>query len=201
MTEIKTTQEAPLERFLAQQRCKRIRTYVHGKRVLDFGCGVKAWNAISIKKICLEVDGVDRSLIESGTFNGVKLYQEIDEIQEKSYDVIMALAVFEHIKPLQLRKVLASLHRLSHEKTIIIGTVPSRRSRRVLEFLSYKLNLIDRSQIEDHKVYYDDMWMREIVEGTGWSTKQFRSFQLGMNCFFELNKSPYSEEYVYQHES
>lgn len=30
MTEAKTTQEAPLEKFLAQQRCKRIRPYVHG---------------------------------------------------------------------------------------------------------------------------------------------------------------------------
>jgi cyclopropane fatty-acyl-phospholipid synthase-like methyltransferase len=189
MTEAKTTQKAPLERFLAQQRCKRVRPYVLGKRVLDFGCGVNAWNAISIQNICLSVDGVDRSLHQSGRIHNINLYQDLDEIQAVKYDVIMALAVFEHIKPLQLRSVLESLHRFSHDNTIIIGTVPSRRSRQVLEVLSYKLKLIDRSQIEDHKVYYDDLWMREIVDDTGWTLQTFKTFQLGMNCFFELRKS------------
>jgi cyclopropane fatty-acyl-phospholipid synthase-like methyltransferase len=189
MTETKTSQDAPLERFLARQRCNRIQPYVHGKRVLDFGCGVKAWNAIAIQDSCLRVDGVDRSLQQSGMINAISLYQELSEIQETTYDVIMALAVFEHIKPLQLRGLLHSFHRLSHEQTMIIGTVPSRRSRRVLELLSYKLKLIDRTQIEDHKVYYDDLWMGEIVEGTGWQLSQYKSFQLGMNCFFELRKS------------
>jgi len=189
MIEAKTTQKAPLERFLAQQRCKRVRPYVHGKRVLDFGCGVNAWNAISIQNICLSVDGVDRSLHQSGRIHHINLYQDLDEIQAVKYDVIMALAVFEHIKPLQLRSLLESLHRFSHDNTIIIGTVPSRRSRRVLEVLSYKLKLIDRSQIEDHKVYYDDLWMREIVDDTGWILQTFKTFQLGLNCFFELRKS------------
>lgn len=59
----------------------------------------------------------------------------------------------------------------------------------MLEVLSYKLKLIDRRQIEDHKVYYDDLWMREIVENTGWEIQAFKTFQLGMNCFFELRKS------------
>lgn len=185
----KTSQKAPLERFLARQRCNRVFPYVKDKFVLDFGCGTNAWNAIAIQQACQKVDGVDRSLEKSTTLEGIHLYQDLAMVQGSIYDVILALAVFEHIKPLQLREILASFHNLTHSQSVIVGTVPSRRSRRILEFLSYNLNLIDRSQIEDHKVYYDDLWMREIIEDTGWELSQFQSFQFGMNCFFALRKS------------
>jgi hypothetical protein len=184
-----TTQNAPLERLLARQRCKHVQPHVKGKRVLDFGCGVNAWNAIEIQHICTHVDGVDRSLPSTLTTNGINLYKEIDEIIGSTYDVIIALAVFEHIKPLQLRDILTNLVNLTHAESSIIGTVPSPRSRRVLEFLSYRLGMIDRSQIEDHKVYYDDLWLREITEGTGWRLHQYKRFQLGMNGFFWLRRA------------
>jgi len=190
MMPAKTSQKAHLERFLARQRCNVISPYVHAKRVVDFGCGTNAWNAIAIQNVCQKVDGVDRSLEKATILNGINLYPNIGEIQGNTYDVVIALAVFEHIKPLQLREVLASFHGLTHDQSIVIGTVPSRRSRRVLELMSYRLNLIDRSQIEDHKVYYDDLWMSEIIEDTGWRLSQYRPFQLGMNCFFEMGKSP-----------
>jgi hypothetical protein len=50
------------------------------------------------------------------------------------------------------------------------------------------MGLIDRSQIEDHKVYYDEKWLGEIVDGTGWKLESYRSFQLGMNGFFKLKR-------------
>lgn len=61
-----------------------------GKRVLDFGCGVNAWNAISIQNLCLSVDGVDRSLPQSGRIHNINLYQNLDEIQSVNYNVIIA---------------------------------------------------------------------------------------------------------------
>lgn len=189
MSEFPTSQNAPLEQWLARQRRRRIEPHVRGQRVLDFGCGVHAWNALSIRDICQRVDGVDRSLPESRAVGDIRLYQELGEIVDSTYDVIIALAVFEHIKPLQLRELLQTFHGLTHSDSRIIGTVPSPRSRRVLEFLSYRLGLIDRSQIEDHKVYYDDLWLHEITEGTGWRLSRYQRFQFGMNGFFQLTRT------------
>lgn len=183
-----TSQNAPLERFLASQRCKQIKPSVAGKRVLDFGCGLNAWNARSIQPICQDVHGVDASLVATKTIDGITLHQSLDELQGNTYDVIIALAVFEHIKPMALRELLQELMQFSVPTTTIVGTVPSTRARRVLEFLSYRLGLIDRSQVRDHKVYYDDLWLSEIIEGTGWRLKSYQRFQLGMNIFFELEQ-------------
>jgi hypothetical protein len=183
-----TTQDAPLEAFLARCRCRQVKPYIHDKIVLDFGCGINAWNSIAIQPLCKRVDGVDCSLSSSTIKNGISLYRDDKDIRGFVYDVIMALAVFEHIRPMELRYILNNFLKITHSDSIIVGTVPSPYSRKVLEFLSFKMGLIDRSQIEDHKVYYDEKWLGEIVDGTGWKLESYRSFQLGMNGFFKLKR-------------
>jgi hypothetical protein len=96
--------------------------------------------------------------------------------------------VFEHIPPLDLVNVLHHLAKISTPDAIIVGTVPTPLARPVLEFLSFKLGLIDSSQINDHWVYYDDLWLKEILALTPWRMQSYKLFQLGLNSEFILSK-------------
>jgi hypothetical protein len=189
MASVPTSQQAPLERFLASQRTKQIKPYIKGKDVLDFGCGRRAWNAVAIQQQCRSIAGVDPSLENNKEIMGIPLYRDLSEGAIGTYDVILALAVFEHIRPLELRTLLVDFLRITHSESTIIGTVPTPFSRPILELLSYRFGLIDSSQIKDHKVYYDDLWLREILDGTGWRLDRYSTFQMGMNSRFLIVRS------------
>ena len=72
---------------------------------------------------------------------------------EKTFDVVTMLAVLEHLEtPLEMireiERVLKPLRRL-------ILTVPSKRAKPVLEFLSYRMKIVSEHEIKDHKNYYN----------------------------------------------
>lgn len=182
-----TTQEAPLEKFLANMRSKRIKRYVTNKNILDFGCGRKAWNANAINKHCKCIEGVEESYNVPQLVGDVNVYPSLNHIpSDRKFDVILALAVFEHIEPFSLIDILNKMSTFSSKNAILVGTIPTPQSRPVLEFISYRLKLIDESQIRDHKVYYDDLWLAAIVSQTAWRLCTYKRFQLGMNGHFVL---------------
>lgn len=184
-----TTQHAPLERYLARQRKQQVSDYAYGRVVLDFGCGAQAWTARELRPLCQRIDGVEPSIAPC-TIEGIRIVSCLEKVQDSDYNLVLALAVFEHLQPQDLRKTLNQLSTCTVPDALIVGTMPTPLARPVLEFLSYRLGLIDPSQIRDHKVYYDDLWLHEILQGTPWDLQTYRKFQLGMNSFFVLAKRP-----------
>lgn len=186
-----TTQNAPLEKLLAHLRAKKIIQYIRNKTVLDFGCGKNAWTSLYFQNKCSEVIGFEPSLGSSMTIQKLIVYNQLDALIDENYqfDAVVSLAVFEHIQPMILRLHLTDLLNVTHSKSIIVGTIPRPEARGVLEFMSLRLGLIDKSQILDHKVYYDDLWLKAIVADTGWNMAFYKKFQLGMNGLFILRRS------------
>lgn len=182
-----TTQNAPLERFLARQRTRRVRSLVAGHVVLDFGCGANAWAARTLQPLCKRIDGLEPTL-PAGSVHGIQVVPSLEQLHQHNYEVVIALAVFEHLHPPVLQQVLHQLHSITTADAVIAGTVPTPLARPVLELLSYRLGLIDPSQIRDHKVYYDDLWLAEVLKRTPWELEHYQHFQLGMNSFFTLRK-------------
>lgn len=197
---INTTQDAPLERFLANARSKQIIPFVKNKNVLDFGCGIKAWNANAIYKHCKSIAGVEENYSTPQLVGKVNVYPSLSHFSDqRKFDVILALAVFEHIDPFALIKILNRMSTFCTKNAILVGTVPTPQARPVLEFISYRLRLIDESQIRDHKVYYDDFWLSAVVRKTKWSVSSYKKFQLGMNSQFTLkpaNLEHFSESHT-----
>jgi hypothetical protein len=183
-----TTQKAALERVLAQARTRRVRPFVNGKRVLDFGCGNQAWNANQIFQYCERIVGVEPNLSSYQLIGQVPVYPSLAELPESGFDAVLALAVFEHINPFTLIEVLNSLAQYCHAEAYIVGTVPTPLARPILEFLSFRLKLIDPSQIADHKVYYDDLWLQSIVAQSSWQVASYQLFQAGCNSQFVLRR-------------
>lgn len=124
----------------------------------------------------------------TGQVHGIQVVQELHQLEHHDYGVVMALAVFEHLEPSELQQVLHQLNTITLADALVVGTVPTPWARPVLELLSYRLGLIDASQIRDHKVYYDDLWLALILNGTPWTLKSYHAFQLGMNSMFVLTK-------------
>ena len=184
-----TTQEAALERFLSLMRSARVKGRSLNRLVLDFGCGCHGWNARRMARHAALVHGVDASLgsIRQPMPNAI-LYPRLEDLPRSDYELIVALAVFEHIPPFELVALLDRFYQLSDDNATIFGTVPTPSARPVLEFLSFKLGLIDSSQIKDHWVYYDDLWLNEIVSLSRWRVSHYSTFQMGLNSQFVLTK-------------
>ena len=184
-----TTQKAPLERFLNLLRTKKIKKYISGKKVLDFGCGQSAWTARILASECTSIVGIDSSLdLEESQVEGVTLFNHLDCLRSKSFDVILMLAVIEHIRPFDFRHLLSQFLDITTSQSLIVATIPTTKARPVLELLSFKLGLIDPSQIRDHKVYYDDLWLNEILHETSWELSFYKTFQFGLNSLVVLSR-------------
>lgn len=194
-----TTQNAPLERLLTHLRTRKILPFIKGANVLDFGCGAYLRTLRIIGKLTAARYGIDSVFASTGshrTPDGIGVAASFQDLanmlnsDEVKINCIVSLACFEHLEYEQCRGVLRELSRLSAPQAILVGTVPTPAAKPVLEFISYKLRLIDRSQIEDHKVYYDRDSFVRMIHGTGWALTQYKRFQLGMNSFFKLEKKP-----------
>ena len=185
-----TSQKAPLEKFLSYLRYKKTLKYVRNKKVLDFGCGINDWNSSFIGKYPKLIHGVDRSLPKNWVNNSkVKLYRDVKDLPFSDYEIILSMAVFEHIDPFDLIEILQDMYSITSKNALIFGTTPTPLGRPVLEFLSYKLRLIDESQIKDHEIYYDDFWLNKILSKTKWKLSFYKTFQFGMNSEFVFSKS------------
>ncbi len=184
-----TSQNAPLERVLSSLRYKRTIKYIKNKKVVDFGCGIKKWNAEFIGKLPKLIHGVDRSITSSeGNNSNVKVFRGIKDLPLNDYEIVLAMAVFEHIDPFIMIDILSELAEKTSKNAIIFGTTPTPLGKPVLEFLSYNLKLIDESQIRDHEIYYDDFWFNKILSKTNWILSHYKTFQFGLNSEFILSK-------------
>ena len=185
-----TSQDAPLERILSYFRYKRTIKYIRNKKVLDFGCGLKNWNSKFIGRYPKLMHGLDRSMPSAGVnHNVLEIFKDIQDLPFNDYEIVLSMAVFEHIDPFILIDILSELTDRTSKNAIIFGTTPTPLARPVLEFLSYKLKLIDESQIRDHEIYYDDFWFNKILSKTDWILSYYKTFQFGLNSEFILSKN------------
>ena len=183
-----TTQEAPLERLLSMVRLNAVNVSFKGKAVLDFGCGRDAWNCRAMaRKGASLVHGVDKCFEKDCILShDINLFSWDHFKSTVDYDLITAFAVFEHIDPTYLPKLLAILRGMINQDGVLVGTMPTPKAKPVLEFLSYRLKLIDSSQVLDHKAYYDSYWFEYVIRDAPWRLHSYKKFQAGLNSAFVL---------------
>lgn len=183
--------EAVLEPLL---RWMRLRKVIHqipsGSRVLDVGCGR---SATFLKTVSNHIDygiGIDFKVTPINTKNiqtmQVKLEHELP-FEDSSFDVVTMLAVLEHIEHEQ--HILKEIYRVLKKQGKLVLTVPSVWSQPVLEFLAYRLKIVEEMEIRDHKRYYDRNKLKKVlVEETGFQNFNHQYFQFWMNNFCTVVK-------------
>jgi 2-polyprenyl-3-methyl-5-hydroxy-6-metoxy-1,4-benzoquinol methylase len=178
--------EPLLRRARVAQALPVIRKYPECQ-LLDVGCG---WEARLLKDVEPYISlgvGVDRQApaVQSDKLTTLRTDLEATfPFVSHTFDVVTMLAVLEHLSdPL---RVLVEIRRVLRSHGTLILTVPSHAAKPVLEFLAYKLKLVNPAEIADHKRYYGKRDLRELSEKAGFQMRTHRYFQLGFNNFATL---------------
>jgi 2-polyprenyl-3-methyl-5-hydroxy-6-metoxy-1,4-benzoquinol methylase len=151
--------EPILEPLLRKMRLKQVLPYLRQYpdcRLLDIGCGWEAKLLRAVEPYITSGTGVDfkAPLLKTAKLETLSLtLQDKLPFEDASFDFITMLAVMEHLE--NDEAILKECARLLRPGGGLLITVPSWYAKPVLEFLSYKLNLINPAEIRDHKRYYN----------------------------------------------
>ncbi len=158
--------------------------------LLDVGCG---WDYRLLKTIAPFVKtgvGIDYKVPESenGKIKTIKMVMaDTLPFNAESFDVITLLAVLEHLSDPQ--GMIKEIARILKKNGRLVVTVPSKAAQPVLEFLSYRLKIINADEIKDHKKYYNRDELKKMFSQTGMIMERHRYFQMGMNNFCIVKKA------------
>ena len=185
-----------LEEFLAKQRAKmanRLIPFTYRKgRILDIGCGTYPFALLNIE--FSKKYGIDK--VVQDDYNKRFQHQEITLINydiEKEgiipfgseyFDVVIMLAVFEHIEPKRLVKILRDIYRILRPGGMYIMTTPAPWTDKPLRFMS-KLRLVSPVEIKEHKDAYSHSRISFILQEAGFSKEKLRFgyFEMFMNIW------------------
>ena len=186
--------EPILEPVLRRMRMRRVLPYIREHqdcRLLDIGCGWEARFLKSVAPFIAEGVGIDSKapLLTEGKIRTERLtLTDSLPYADASFDIVTMLAVLEHFDhPEQL---LCEIRRVLCPKGHLVLTVPSKAAKPVLEFLSFRLGIVSRNEISDHKAYYDHRSLAVLLSATGFTLQLHSYFQLGMNNFCVAQKLP-----------
>jgi len=189
----------PLVRFLRfRYAIKHIPSY-KPLVIVDLGCGsqLRFYHFAKQHNIKLKhYTGVD-PLISNSLVTKFKKHRQISivnkplvkkiALKSNFADVVVAFAFFEHID--HPREIMAEAYRTLKPGGKLILTTPSFHAQKVLEFLSFKLGLISRREIEEHKQYFNrESLMKLLPKGVDQSQVEHHYFECGMNNLLVVEK-------------
>jgi ubiquinone/menaquinone biosynthesis C-methylase UbiE len=186
------SKEPLLEYFLRWMRQQEAKKFIRkGYVVADLGCGFKADFLIKLSPIIKWGEGYDVAISNENLPANIKLVKANLNGQfgkkRNYFDVAVALAVIEHInKPDMFIKQVSKM--LKTTGKIIITTPHKIMGKSLLEFLTYKINLLSREEIGDHKTYFDEKSLRKVITDNGFKIIKLGTFELGTNLFCVAQK-------------
>lgn len=162
--------EPILEPLLRRMRIRRVLPYVKhypNCSLLDIGCG---WEARLLKElephvgrgVGIDFKAPDLKTDRLETISAV-LGTELP-FPEQSFDLITMLAVLEHLQ--HPEAILKEIKRLLRPGGGLLLTVPSWYAKPVLEFLAYRVGIINADEIRDHKRYFNRADLFDLVDAT-----------------------------------
>jgi len=178
-----------LDKLIWHMRSTQIRKHLPRpvENIADFGCGRAAplLQALLDKGAVNKATGIDLDPDFSAATTTLSLIKaDLNgplPLEDACLDAALSLATLEHLDEPDLH--LREIHRTLKPRGVLLLTTPSPRGKPVLEFLAYRLKVIDRREIEDHRRYFDTAMLETALEHAGFSPSAIRArtFQFGMN--------------------
>ncbi|MCD4784837.1 MAG: class I SAM-dependent methyltransferase [Candidatus Eremiobacteraeota bacterium] len=163
-----------------------------GSIICDMGCGPVGEFLFGIKDHIKKGYGFDNLTNDSNNTNIIlkKINIATDEIPlaDSTVDVVTSLAVLEHLdNPLFMLK---ESYRILQPGGSLLLTTPAPVAKPILEFLAYRLHLISKREIDEHKHYFNREELRDIFIKAGFQDNNIKCsvFEFGFNNFVIAQK-------------
>lgn len=171
-----------LDKFIRHLRLRKIRPYFKEKKVVaDLGCGDGSVLKFLSSKIKIGY-GLDKNILELKEKNLYFSCQDITEslpLENERFEIVLLLAVLEHlVNPISLFK---EIKRILKTEGLLILTTPTPKSQGLLEFLAFKLKLISQKEIKEHKHYYSQRELIDLLRENDLKILKMESFCFGFN--------------------
>jgi len=182
-----------IDKAVARMRVRKVSGHVDKNSiVLDFGCGSQGYLLKSIAGDIESGIGIDHD-VEDKVENNLRFtkysFKSTLPFNEKMFDVVVMLAVLEHINPGEVDILFREFRRVLKDGGRVIVTTPTPVSKPILELLAYKLRLISEGEIRDHKKYYSKDDMIKLANDNGFECEKYDRFQLGLNSVSVYKKN------------
>lgn len=183
-------QEPPFEKVLRNMRIGRVIKHIPKDAiVVDIGCGYDAQFLHDIKGLIQKGIGIDQK-VELTSKDNIELRKmrlgEKIPVDKNSADAVTMMAVLEHVEHPQ--ELMNESYELLKPGGVFLATTPTPRARPVLEFLSFKLGIVNKDEILDHKNYFWGFQLYNMLKKAGFREVEWHEFQLGMNTFIKATK-------------
>lgn len=141
--------------------------------VVDLGCGPEIRfykflikNGVRIKKYIGIDPLIDKNIIVNYKSNNkIMLIKnpltKSVPIDSNSIDLVVGFAFLEHIN--NPRLLTKESYRILKKNGITLYTTPTISAKKILEFLAFKLNLISKREINEHKNYFSKKTLFELL--------------------------------------
>ncbi|KKR70875.1 MAG: Methyltransferase type 11 [Candidatus Woesebacteria bacterium GW2011_GWA2_40_7b] len=107
-------------------------------------------------------------------------------LKNNSVDYITGFAFIEHVvNPVE---ILNDALRVLKPGGKAIFTTPTKKAKGVLEFLSFKLGIISKAGVREHKNYFEKKDLMSMVNAKAFSTR-YEYFEFGFNSLFVIEKT------------
>lgn len=166
--------------------------------IVDLGCGPKMRffhqaekSGVSIKKYVGIDPLIKKNEVGSLPPNAEIQIEKLDDsipLKENQADVLVGFAFLEHID--HPGEILRDTLRVLKPGGKGIFTTPTPRAKKLLETMSYKLGIISRREIEEHKNYFTKETLLDLLKSSDKSFDiQHEYFEMGCNNLVVITKS------------
>lgn len=155
--------------------------------LLDIGSGPRPWflNLDPARYHGLSITALDKRAWPLPARAGLNVIQfELDDrlpFETEAFDLITMFATLEHLA--NPEAIIREVHRALVPGGTLLLTTPSRLSKPLLEFLAFRLHLIDEEEIADHKRYFTKRDLQALLIQNGFPESRTQYFELGFNLF------------------
>lgn len=153
--------------------------------LLDIGCGYNHELLSSVEKYLQTGIGIDPKAEELsiGKISTKKmLLDKKMPFGNNQFNIVTMLAVLEHLE--NPYEIVNEIARVLKPGGKLVITVPSRYSKPILEFLAFKIGIVSKEEISEHKKYYNKKDLYELVANMNdLKLTCHKYFQFGLNNY------------------
>lgn len=175
-------QDSFFDKLLRLLRQKKVIEHIHeGSVVCDIGCGCDAGFLKKISGTIKNGVGLDKEVNNFKNANlELKKIKVLDKIplNNETFDVVTMIAIVEHFDNVQ--KIFNEVFRILKCGGKLIITTPTPLAKPLLDFLSFKIGIVDPNEIRDHKNYFWPENIKKMLIESGFKNEGIK------NYFFEF---------------